>query len=352
MSNFIIAVTPYFKRNALEEIKKVDINSNILKTFDDSLIEISSNLDEKDFLSKLQKSKPIFIKHICPANFAGKLTGELDKDKKIILDFLLNIGVVINKDERFAIQCRIVSGSTNGERLPYSSKDIEVYVGTYFTDIGGVPIFSDKNIVNESDVHIISIFINNGDFYIGDSTSGDNLNFACDEYRISSKAGGREISRAENKLKEALAKYKIDLGENGGVALDIGAAPGGWTKVLVDHGFNVVAVDPGDLHPDLQKNTKVKHYKCRIEELEFNNYFDIIVNDMNVDPQVTAQIMNSLSHCLKKGGLAIVTLKLPEKPLISIQESVKELDKQYEVIAINNLFHNRQEVTALIRKKN
>ena len=350
MTDYIISYTPYFKKNVVKEISKIG-NTSLVKNFDDSTALISSDLEQEEFLSKLNESKPIFIKHICPAQKSGNIACNLDVDKKLILDKLLQEGYKVEPGEKFAIQARINGGGLEGQKLEYSSKDLEVYIGTYFTEAGGVPVFSDRRITAGENIKVFSIFINGTDFYIGNSMSNQNLNFACDEYRISSKAGGREISRAENKLKEALAKYNINLGSQGGVALDIGAAPGGWTKVLVDHGYKVVAVDPGDLHPDLQNHPNVKHFKCRIEDLHFENYFDIIVNDMNVDPQVTAEIMNSLVPCLKENGVAVVTLKLPTNPNKGIEEGVAKLSEKFNVLSVNSLFHNRQEVTTYIQKK-
>lgn len=349
MANFIVTFTPYFKKSVLRELSLIDKDIIISQSFNDGIILIQSQIDANEFLNNLVKSKPMFIKHICPVKFAGTIKENLDVDKDIILNYLEKNDFEVLKDERFAVQTRIIAGGTNIEPLPYSSKDIEVYIGTYYTDKGGIPTFSDDKIINKDNVKILSIIINKNNLYIGWSKSEQNLNFSCDEYRISTKQGRRVISRAENKLIEALTKFNIEL--SGGVALDIGAAPGGWTKVLVDHGFDVVAVDPGDLHVDLQNHPKIKHYKYRIENLNFENHFDIIVNDMNVDPNVTSEIMNSLASQLKSNGLAIITFKLPNNPDKSLKEGIEIISKKYEVLNVTSLFHNRQEVTALIRKK-
>lgn len=204
MSNFIVTHTPYFKKQVLNELGLIDDNVKVVKKFDDSIMLIETMMEEKKFIDALRSSKPIFIKHICPASHKIAIVGELDKDKKTILESVLNENIVVLENEKFAIQCRIVCGGLPQNKFEYSSKDIEVFVGTYFTNIGGIPTFSDRNIVNAGDIKIISIFINEFDVYFGVSTSCDNLNFSCDEFRIASKAGGREISRAENKLKEAL----------------------------------------------------------------------------------------------------------------------------------------------------
>lgn len=51
---------------------------------------------------------------------------------------------------------------------------------------------------------------------------------------------------AEFKLLEALEVFGIVLPSHG-VALDLAAAPGGWTRVLRRAGEYVTAIDPGEL---------------------------------------------------------------------------------------------------------
>ncbi len=355
---YIITYSPCFIKNALKELKLLDEHICIVKDFCENMSLIETKFSQDDFQQLLCKNNIIFLKHLAPVSVIGQISGNLDEDKQILLQEILKSFPQVKLGEKFAIQTRICAGETfDKSPLNYSAKDIEVYVGTYLTDLGGVPTFSDKQIISDEDVNVFSIFINANTFYIGNSLSLFNLNFSCDEYRISSNKGKREISRAENKLTEALAKYKIDLGEKGGHALDIGAAPGGWTNVLLQHGFFVDAVDPGDLNPVLLANPKVKHYKCKIENIaqaeEFakEHKYDIIVDDMNVDPEATAEIMNILTPCLKDNGLAIVTIKLPGNPEKGIKNAVEKLSKFYNILKINNLFHNRQEVTTLIQKK-
>ena len=78
------------------------------------------------------------------------------------------------------------------------------------------------------------------------------------ERNISDWAGGMrrfareegQISRAEFKLLEALEVFRIVLPPRG-VALDLGASPGGLTGVLRQLDQYVTAVDPGELGPRL-----------------------------------------------------------------------------------------------------
>ena len=345
MSRFIITFSPHFEREVFGELAQVDPLVRSVNAFGGGKALITSELESAIFTQRIVGQSPIFIKHIMPVMGEGKVVGDLETDKQAILSAVDRIASSMDK-EKFAVQCRITSGGKGG--LGYSSKDIEVYVGEDYFNRGNTPSFSDSKILNDN-IKIISVLINGDDYYVGYSTSGDNLNFHCDEHRVCSKSP-REICRSENKLKEALVKFNIVLSGEG-VALDIGAAPGGWTKVLADYGYEVVAVDPGNLHPILQENPKVTHHKMQIEKLELKEHFDVVVNDMNIDPQETSRIMVGLAPAIKSGGMAIVTLKLPKQAEVSIKESVQILGQAYEIVGIKSLFHNRQEVTVVLRKK-
>lgn len=334
---YIITYFPEFKKNAFREIEKV--GGKLVAELDKNVSIICS---PDHFIEELLTSDPIFVRHIMPISEEGIISGEQLIDCENILKAAKKI-CDIKQGDYFSVQCRILNGE-----MEYSAKDIEVFVGTYFDELGGVPLFSDTNIINK-DFKVISIFIFKSVFYIGFSPVSENLNSHSDEYRILSRKG-REISRAENKLKEAIAKFKIEI-KGEGYALDIGASPGGWTKVLADYGFKVYAVDPGNLKDCLNGHPNITHFKSRIENVQFDNQFEIIVNDMNIDPTDTAKMMCELAPRLTDKGLAIVTLKLPFSDVDkSIEESTAILSQEYDVISIKNLTHNRSEVTALLRK--
>jgi hypothetical protein len=51
-------------------------------------------------------------------------------------------------------------------------------------------------------------------------------------------------------------------------AIDIGACPGGWTSYLADScGYNVLAVDPAPLHPDVTARPRVHQILGRAQEV-------------------------------------------------------------------------------------
>lgn len=339
---YIITYYPEFKRNAIEELFALDKALKVSR-LSASMSLIATELCGNEFIRSVVASSPIFVRHVMPVMFEGGVTNDRESDSREILMRAIDV-CEVNEGQRFSVQCRIVDG-----RKDYVSKDIEVFVGSYFESKGGIPTFSDREIMN-FDIDIISVLITDEAYYLGYSKASENLNSHSDEHRVLSR-NSVEICRAENKLKEAICKFGLSL-RGSGCALDVGAAPGGWTKVLADYGFQVVAVDPGELHESLRGHKHIVHYRDRVENLAFDNQFDVIVNDMNVDPQITSQIMCDLSVNLVENGMAVITLKLPFMDVNrSLRESLALLNGKYDILAMKNLSHNRREITALLRKK-
>jgi len=157
------------------------------------------------------------------------------------------------------------------------------------------------------------------------------------------------ISRAEYKLMEALEVFGINPV---GRALDLGAAPGGWTRVLLDAGVHVTAVDPGALDARLAAHPQLR-YVCATAQRFFaanpDARFDLIVNDMKMDMYESARIMLDAAPFLSPGGAAVMTLKLkPGQGLAKINKALDLLAKKYRVAGTRQLFHNRDEVTVFL----
>ncbi len=160
-----------------------------------------------------------------------------------------------------------------------------------------------------------------------------------------------QISRAEFKLLEALEVFQLVLPPRG-VALDLGASPGGWTRVLRQLGQYVTAVDPGALDPRLAGDPQVRHKRMTAEEFLRSEpeAFDLIVNDMRMDARDSARLMGSYAPLLRRHGYALMTLKLPESNQERILEhAFKLLRQSYRVEGARQLFHNRSEVTVWLR---
>ncbi len=184
--------------------------------------------------------------------------------------------------------------------------------------------------------------------YIGVSPVTRNLSaWAGGQMRFAREPG--QISRSEFKLLEALAVFGLSLPTHG-VALDLGAAPGGWTRVLQSRGLRVVAVDPADLDPRLVGVAGIRH--VRVHAQKFNpgvQRFAVITNDMRMDAGEAAQFMNQVHGWFQPGGLGLLTLKLPEYRFAPVAEAaLATLAQTYTVLGARQLFHNRSEITVAI----
>ncbi len=176
------------------------------------------------------------------------------------------------------------------------------------------------------------------------------------------------FSRASAKLYEAFEVFSItpdpSVKEGKGLALDLGAAPGGWTGVLVAYGYNVIAIDPGDLDAALRGHPKVKHLAIKAESARFGDQkFALITCDANWDPQAAQDTIVGLYDRLVLGGYVVFTLKLMHdykkirdrpaslKAVVNqVQRATRFFEKSYEIKGLTQLFHNRAEVTFLLQK--
>ena len=165
--------------------------------------------------------------------------------------------------------------------------------------------------------------------------------------------GRRPISRAEHKLREIIEKHGLELPTEGR-ALDLGAAPGGWTRVLAETMAEVTAVDPADLDERVLALPNVRHLRLRAEELPPKELgeFDVLCNDMNRDPDESAELMCRMAPILRPGGLAVMTIKfVTRRRREHIEEARDILAREYEGIRIQRVPHNAKETSAVMRRK-
>jgi hypothetical protein len=91
-----------------------------------------------------------------------------------------------------------------------------------------------------------------------------------------SRESDDDICRAYYKLQEAFCRYNNgqhsifeSSAQDGLVALDCGASPGGWTKYLCEQGSSVkrvYSIDPGALDPTVESLPQVHHLCLKVEE--------------------------------------------------------------------------------------
>lgn len=171
--------------------------------------------------------------------------------------------------------------------------------------------------------------------------------------RIRFASRPEQVSRAEFKLEEL---FTYVAAPSGAVAVDFGASPGGWTRIVRERGFGTVhAVDPAELDDRVLGLHGVQHHKMTAGEFVKawdGDAVDLIVNDMRMVPQLTAHTMVEAARLLRPGGQAIVTLKLGTKnPVKQIDEALEMLAAAYDPSFMRQLQHNRHEVTVVATRR-
>lgn len=170
------------------------------------------------------------------------------------------------------------------------------------------------------------------------------------------KKPGAAPSRSVLKLEEALHRLVPDAWapHSGGRAVDLGAAPGGWTWLLRRRGLQVIAVDPQRLKGDLSDDPGVEHHRADAFTYQPPAPVDWLVCDMVERPQRVAPLM---ARWLAEGWTrrTVFNLKLPMAdgrhggggdPLPVIERTRTQLlEAGAEVCTASQLYHDRDEVT-------
>lgn len=162
---------------------------------------------------------------------------------------------------------------------------------------------------------------------------------------------GEAPSRAGMKLEEALDTLGLAPGR-GEVCVDLGAAPGGWTQQLVSRGAAVIAVDPANLAPELERHPRVRHVKASAFSFEPEEPADWLFCDMAWRPLEVAQL---LAKWGRRGWALhlVANIKLPMKdknPIVHrVRHTLVELGG-WKHLRARQLYHDRDEVTVTARR--
>jgi FtsJ-like methyltransferase len=146
-------------------------------------------------------------------------------------------------------------------------------------------------------------------------------------------------------------------GPDGLVAVDVGAAPGGWSEFLAEHcGVRTVyAVDPAELAPDMPPN--VVHMRmtgaAAIQILLRDGIrADVLVCDMNIFPNAALDILEPLLPVLRPGALVVITFKHCVFPTGAIRHTIihpaaLRAQRWLERLSVRFQLSNGREVTLL-----
>ncbi|MFO1317227.1 MAG: 23S rRNA (cytidine(2498)-2'-O)-methyltransferase RlmM [Burkholderiales bacterium] len=171
---------------------------------------------------------------------------------------------------------------------------------------------------------------------------------------------GAAPSRSTLKLAEAFAVFLGDdearLLRPGQRAVDLGAAPGGWTWQLVQRGLRVTAVDNGRLRGEIAGDPLVTHVREDGLKWRPRRPVDWLVCDIVEQPLRIAELV---AGWIADGAArrAIFNLKLPMKRRY---DEVRRCEQRIgavlagaglrHALSVRHLYHDREEVTAYLAR--
>ncbi len=345
-------VTPFFERSVNDEIRRAAPFKVVKKSVNYMIIESKG----KNLAQKLCKDKGVFVYSIFPILARRKV------DKRRYVDSIYKALMDVKPKKWADIKIEILDVNS---KQGFSAKDLEVKFGERMEGDGlSINILRPQTLLY-SVIWDMECFVGIGDMKQLEKGF-------LDPFRHYARANAG-IGRAELKIREAFD----DFGLHGrGIALDLGAAPGGWSVFLAQNGYKVIAVDNGDLAYGKIKRLELR---CRIMDgkkgdaesglkrcdiLHIRSGFDgalrsidlkkvdLLVNDMNIRHNLSAEAMLKFSKKMRKGVPALMTVKCVRRSVDRyLAQTKKILSKDFEVVGVRVLPHNRQEATMLLLRK-
>jgi 23S rRNA (cytidine2498-2'-O)-methyltransferase len=350
-ANVILTTHAEFQQSALLELQRLQPALRSISTLAPG-IALCRVPDAAHFMRQSAQMRPIFTRHLAPVQAISQLSGnESDLPRLAVALAGLPTFPMLERGQRFAVQTRIAQSESGENTRPYSSGKVnQLLAAAIAEETGAVEEIKKPRIV-------VSLLCTQQQAYLGISPVGDNLSAWPGGMRHFAHTP-EQISRAEFKLLEALEVFEVTLPEQGH-ALDLGAAPGGWSRLLLCAGLQVVAVDPASLDPRVLHQQNLLHLRSHTERyLEAGTSgrrplsFDVITSDMRMDARETARLLVQLRTRLRPDGFILSTLKLPHAtvqvdPLRNLREALHLLGRAFAIVQARQLFHNRQEVTVI-----
>lgn len=336
-----------FAPYAQEELRRQfgAVKSQVLESGEVFLANLAATKEE--VIASLLQNPPIFLRHLFPVEFQieAQEPGFDQEVLKQLAAFGMNDTRLSSPEKGDKISVAVQVRKSSNSCLPeLQALGLKEQIEAAWTSEAVEFVTRDAD-------YLFSVYAAGQAVFAGISRPSDNLSdWNGGAVRFQREEG--QISRAKFKLLEAERLFGIDF-QSFGNALDIGAAPGGWTSFLLDRGLKVTAVDPAKMHPSLLNHPNLTILQKNADSVKFEmNEFDLLVCDMSWSPKLTARLVIDLLYSLAVGGTAVVTIKLLNKKPLALIRDIMEMytDARMQIITAKQLFHNRDEITLYMVK--
>jgi 23S rRNA (cytidine2498-2'-O)-methyltransferase len=182
---------------------------------------------------------------------------------------------------------------------------------------------SDKTIFKKGETVTLIMMVGNDEFWVGQYTlRSDHLQTPGE---VSSILEKDVPSRAYYKMAEAYEAFDIPF-DHQETVLELGCAPGGASKFLLNLDLKILGVDPADMDPTITRNIDFKHLRKPFETLTENdlkNGADWIVCDINLPPTVVLREVFRILTFTEPRGL-VITIKLNDLKHLELVATIRE----------------------------
>ena len=240
--------------------------------------------------------------------------------------------------------------TNDGKALSPLARTLETRLNTAMRDAGAIV---------DNATRRAHVFLTRGtQAYVGTSNDPSGTAWPLGIPRL--RMPGSAPSRSTQKLAEAFAVL-LDAGDRAALrpglhAVDLGAAPGGWTWQLARRGLKVTAIDNGPLKGSVADDPLVTHLREDGLRWRPRRAVDWLVCDIVEQPMRIAEM---IGHWIADGATrrAIFNLKLPMKKRYDevrrcetrIAEIIDRAGMRH-ALRIRQLYHDREEVTAFVKR--
>jgi 23S rRNA (cytidine2498-2'-O)-methyltransferase len=341
-SDAILTADPGFLEMAVAELVDASPGATVLATLEPGVLLVALAESFWELAARWLQEPPVFVRHVNPVQVSLALPrgdAGLHALRQTAEQALFDL---VDPSLPFSVQTRLFA------EVPYRPYDVNT------TLAGAISARTGAALDVRQPQQILSVVVAH---YQGKLTGFLGLSPAV--YNLSDWAGGQrrfareqgQISRAEFKLLEALESFGLALPPTGWRSTSA-PRPAAGCACCASTSSSLPPSIPAELHPALAADRNVRHKQMTAEAyLEAGpDQYDLITNDMRLDARDSARLMVAYAPYLYRHGQALMTLKLPEeKRERVIDHAFNILRQAYTIERARQLFHNRSEITVLLR---
>lgn len=339
MSKWIATSNQGFSPYGMEELRKVFSQISFVQFVPGEVYQFEVPMENDEAQAKLASGELMFVRHIQPVDRVIKITGDAAAEQQALEEMIGYIDSSVT-GKKVAIHVRM----SRNHQLTATKQQLKQAMEEALLRAEAEPVLQQPDLIIALFAHLDEMLIGFGTVQeMGTDWPGGAIRFQREE---------GQISRAKFKLLEAEKVFGLDY-SNYHAAIDVGAAPGGWTSLLLERGLKVTAIDPAALDERIANHPALTHLKMNASAVKLPNAsHDLLVCDMSWSPLEMSKLILQLKSALKPHSFAIVTVKLMHKKgMQSIREVKERLSSAFTILAAKQLFHNREEITLFLQKK-